>query len=195
MANRNTQDDRVLDAAHATVLDFGVRRATLTEVARRAGLSRMTLYRRFADAPELMRALMSREFGEVLLSAQEAAAATEDPLAQIVAAITGTISRLVEHPLLLRLLELEPEVLMPYLAIRVGEFQQGARTALARWIADAQLRGAVRAGDPELMAETVELLARGPVIASRSLSGARRMALVAELETALRAYLQPESQT
>ena len=43
------EDDRVLDAARACVLDVGVRRTTMTDVARRAGVSRMTLYRRFPD--------------------------------------------------------------------------------------------------------------------------------------------------
>ena len=34
-----------LDAARACILDVGWRRTTLTEVARRAGVSRMTIYR------------------------------------------------------------------------------------------------------------------------------------------------------
>src|SRR5439155_16686451 len=45
---RNT-DESVLEAARACVLAVGVRRTTLTDVARRAGLSRMTLYRRYPD--------------------------------------------------------------------------------------------------------------------------------------------------
>ena len=39
-------DGAVLDAARACVLDVGVRRTTLSDVARRAGVSRMSLYRR-----------------------------------------------------------------------------------------------------------------------------------------------------
>lgn len=38
-------ESTVLDAAKASLLAVGVRRTTLTEVARRAGMSRMTLYR------------------------------------------------------------------------------------------------------------------------------------------------------
>jgi AcrR family transcriptional regulator len=182
-------DDRVLDAARATVLDFGVRRATLTEVARRAGLSRMTVYRRYADAPELMRALMSREFGAVLLRAEQDASGLSDPLERVVAGVVGTAAMLIEHPLLLRLLELEPEILLPYLAERLGEFQHAGRRALADWIAEAQLQGAVRAGDPELMAATLELLGRGPVIAARTLSASERAAVLDELRVVVGAYL------
>ena len=63
-------EDPVLDAARATVLDFGVRRTTVSEVARRAGVSRMTVYRRHPDGAALLRALMAREFGGVLEQAE-----------------------------------------------------------------------------------------------------------------------------
>ena len=47
MSQRNA-DDPVLDSARACVLAVGVRRTTMTDIARRAGVSRMTLYRRMA---------------------------------------------------------------------------------------------------------------------------------------------------
>src|SRR3954462_11232140 len=62
--------DPILDAARATVLDFGVGRATVSEVARRAGVSRMTVYRRHPDGAALLRALMAREFAAVLEQAE-----------------------------------------------------------------------------------------------------------------------------
>src|SRR5437764_14953403 len=59
-------DDVLLDAAHKCVLLVGFRRTTLTDVARRAGVSRMTLYRRFPDVRSLVAALMTREFSGLL---------------------------------------------------------------------------------------------------------------------------------
>jgi AcrR family transcriptional regulator len=53
----------ILDAARAAILDFGVRRVTVSDIASRAGVSRMTVYNRFADLETLVRALMTREFG------------------------------------------------------------------------------------------------------------------------------------
>src|SRR6476659_9587745 len=41
--------DGYLDAARDCILDLGWRRTTLTEVARRAGVSRMTIYRTWSD--------------------------------------------------------------------------------------------------------------------------------------------------
>jgi AcrR family transcriptional regulator len=183
----------VLDAARATVLDFGVRRATLTEVARRAGLSRMTVYRRYADGNELMRALMSKEFGAVLLEAQHQAAAVPDPLERVLSGITGTLQMLMEHPLMARLLEIEPEMLLPYVTARVGEFQRAGRRALADWIAQAQREGAVRPGDPEVLAATVELSARGVVLSARTFTPETREAALAEIGQMIRGYLAPPS--
>lgn len=190
MPDRN-RPDPVLDAARATVLDFGVRRTTLTEVARRAGLSRMTVYRRYSDAPELMRALMSKEFGSVVVVAQAQAAGLADGRERVVTAVVRTVELLMEHPLLDRLLELEPEVMVPYLTQRVGEFQSQARHALAGWIAQAQAEGTVRPGDPERMASSIELAARGLVLATRTLSRESRRDSVAELRRMLDAYLAP----
>ncbi len=42
-------DAAIFDAARACVAEFGVRRTTLTEVARRAGVSRPTVYPRWPD--------------------------------------------------------------------------------------------------------------------------------------------------
>src|ERR1041384_8103217 len=72
MSQRNVvvdEDDRLLDAARACVLAVGVRRTTLTDVARRAGVSRMTLYRRFPELEGVLSALMTREFGVLVAEA------------------------------------------------------------------------------------------------------------------------------
>src|SRR3569833_2238657 len=47
-------DDPILDAAHAQVMAGGVRRATLTDIASRAGVSRMTVYRRYPDVRSVL---------------------------------------------------------------------------------------------------------------------------------------------
>src|SRR4051794_16961514 len=68
-----------LDAARACILDVGWRRTTLTEVARRAEVSRMTIYRAWPDMPTVLGDLMTREWGEVVAVAVEAADAALPP--------------------------------------------------------------------------------------------------------------------
>src|SRR3954464_6883369 len=67
-------DAPLLDAARECVLAVGVRRTTFSDVARRAGVSRMTLYRRFGDLEALLAALMTREFGRLVAASREQAA-------------------------------------------------------------------------------------------------------------------------
>lgn len=51
----------ILDAAVAEFEQHGFRRVALDDVARRAGLSRTTIYRRFANRDELVAAVIERE--------------------------------------------------------------------------------------------------------------------------------------
>jgi AcrR family transcriptional regulator len=195
------EDDPILDAARATVLDVGVKRTTVSEVARRARLSRMTVYRRYPDGAALIRALMAREFGSVLERAGSEAAAlaggqteprTTNARARVVAAAIRTVELMQGHPLLLRLLELEPELLLPYVTEKVGRFQELARAALAAGIAEGQRDGSIRDGDPEQMAAALETAARGFVFAAPTYAEGEAAAALAELQALADAYLRPE---
>ncbi|MBA2767134.1 MAG: TetR/AcrR family transcriptional regulator [Actinomycetota bacterium] len=187
-----TGEDGLLDATHATVLDFGVRRTTLSEVAKRAGVSRMTVYRRHPDGAGLIRALMHREFGAVLTRALADVCDRGTVGERLVAACVRTVELLVTHPLLLRLLEVDPELLLPYVTGAPGRFQEEARATLREAIASGQADGSVRAGDPTLLAATAETAGRGLVLAARSLDDSQREAGLRELELLLAGYLLTE---
>jgi AcrR family transcriptional regulator len=60
-ADRGTSGtERILDAAVAEFERHGFRRVALDDVARRAGVSRTTIYRRFANRDELVAAVVER---------------------------------------------------------------------------------------------------------------------------------------
>jgi AcrR family transcriptional regulator len=181
-------DDPILDAARAAVLDFGVRRTTVIEVARRAGLSRMTVYRRYPDGEALIRELMAREFGALIERAQ-ADAEGANGRERAVAAAVRVVELLQENPVALRLLELEPELLLPYLAGEPGRVQRLAREVMREAIEAGQAEGSIRGGDPATMAEAVELGARGYVFAVRTPQDRARA--LGELRSMLDAYLRP----
>ena len=69
--------DRILDAAASCVLAFGVDRVTLAEIARRAGVSRPTVYRRWPDTQALLAALLTARIVGVLRDVPTAAAAAK----------------------------------------------------------------------------------------------------------------------
>src|SRR3954451_15121965 len=58
--------DLALDAARASILAVGWSRTTLTEVARRAGVSRMTIYRKWPDLGALLADLMTRDWAALV---------------------------------------------------------------------------------------------------------------------------------
>ncbi|MGI8632858.1 MAG: TetR/AcrR family transcriptional regulator, partial [Solirubrobacterales bacterium] len=115
------------------MVDIGVKRTTFSEVARRAGVSRMTLYRHFDDLRALLSALMTREFARVVTEAQREAAGrvTSDARAALVEAAVNGARAMSREPLFDRILELDPELLVPYMVERVGESQRAIRAMLA----------------------------------------------------------------
>ena len=111
---------RILDAAFACAGRFGLARATLSDVAREARLSRQTLYRYFSSKHDLLIALVIRE-EEVLFEQVRAAIAPHRELRPAVEAAFRTILRAVRaHPLLDRVMATEPQELLPYLTVEAN---------------------------------------------------------------------------
>jgi len=154
-------EEAVLEAARACVLAVGVRRTTFSDVARRAGVSRMTLYRRFPDLETLLSTLMTWEFGRVVDDAREAGADAVSVREHAVAMVAAAARRLHEDPLFDRLLDVDPELLLPYVTVRLGGMQRLAIAGLAAELEAGRGDGSVREGDAETLARGIELIARG----------------------------------
>src|SRR5436305_13786476 len=86
--------DTVLDATRARVLAVGVRRTTLTDVARRAGVSRMTLYRLVPDVTTLILEVMSREFAALFATAEADVRRRRSARARIAGTTVSVVRRL-----------------------------------------------------------------------------------------------------
>lgn len=168
---RDAARDAYLDAARDCILDVGWRRTTLTEVARRAGVSRMTIYRTWADMPQLLSDLMTREWGGVVADAL----ADEEPdtptVERLVGDIIGTVQRLRENELFLRIVDLDPELILPYLFSRRGRSQDAILELTVAALREAQAAGEVRTGNPELMARAMLLAAHGFVLSAHTMVG------------------------
>jgi AcrR family transcriptional regulator len=186
-----SHEDPIIDAARATVLDFGVRRASVAEVARRAGVSRMTVYRRHPDGAALLRALMAREFGQVLAQAEQETAWLGTGRERLVASAIRCVDLLAANPVLVRILELDGERLLPYFTGTPGRFQRFAHDLLLERVKRCQQEGSVRDGDAEQLASTVELALRGVVLSGHALEPEERTATLRELARMLDGYLRP----
>lgn len=182
----------MLDAAHACVMARGVRGTTFSDVARRAGISRMTLYRRAPDVTALLQGLMAREFARILTEAQAQASELPSARERVVHATVHAARDLTADPLFLRILEVDPELMLPYVIERVGTVQRMAIAAIERYVTQGVADGSVRRGDPATLAAAIELAARGFVFSARAEPGPLdRDGALAELRRMLDAYLRP----
>ena len=161
--------DAYLDAARDCILDVGWRRTTLTEVAKRAGFSRMTIYRAWPDMGSLLGDLMTREWVGIAAATQVAAEDTTTP-AGIAAAALSTVRALRDNELFVRIVELDPDLMLPYLLSRRGRSQEALIEILAAEIADGQAAGAIRAGDPVLIARSLTLAGHGFVFSAMTMT-------------------------
>ena len=161
--------DPVLLAAYEALINYGLSRATLTDVAKRAGVSRMTVYRRYDTLNQLMSAVLTAELVSLLAIASDEARAGSD--AQRLSALVAEASRLIaEHPLMSRLLALEPESLLPVIVERRGSTQMAAEATLAALIAESD-DGSIRVADPAQAARTLVTAASGFVFSSSRRDG------------------------
>jgi AcrR family transcriptional regulator len=162
-----------LDAARECILDVGWRRTTLTEVARRAGVSRMTIYRTWPDMPTVMSDLMTREWAEVVARAvgraDEALGPDVSAADRLAAQVVATTRELRENELFMRIVELDPQLLLPYLLTRRGRSQEAIAELTAVRLREGQHDGSVRDGDPVAMARALLLAAHGFVISAHTM--------------------------
>ena len=188
-ASETSPRDTYLDAARDCILDVGWRRTTLTEVARRAGVSRMTIYRTWADMPQLLGDLMTREWGAVVTAQVEGQDAAVDATDRLVRGIVGTVRTLRENALFVRIVELDPELVLPYLFARRGRSQDLILALTEEAIRTGQVAGEIRDGDPVAMARGILLAVHGFVLSVHTMAdtedGVRVPDLDAELTTIL----------
>lgn len=189
---QRVDDEVLLAAAKDCVLAVGVRRTTLAEVARRARVSRMTLYRRFPDVTSLVAALLTREFRGLLAGVAAGAAELPSARERLVAGAVAACREVAHNPLMRTILEVDPELLLPYLVQRVGSTQRLAEQFLREQVLAGQADGSVRAGDVAAQCRLLFLMAQSVVFSLRlAAADPGEAALLAELRHGLDAVLKP----
>ncbi|GAB3744032.1 TetR/AcrR family transcriptional regulator [Nocardiopsis nanhaiensis] len=209
MASKRNVEDEILDAAHDCVEAFGVRRTTLTDVARRAGVSRPTVYRRWPDVTALVADLLTRELRSILIAEEveaereaeretersagaERDAAPESVRKQLVRHASGVARAMLAHPLVGRIVDTEPELLATYTFHRLGSSHRAALELVEPAVVEGQADGSVRGGDPGVLAHMVMVTVQNTVTSRRLFADVLdQEGLVDELAALLDGYLQP----
>lgn len=152
---KRTSVDLVLDATYEVVRSVGVQRTTFSEIARTAGVSRATLYTHFPDVNAAVAALLTREMGQLLLHARGGAVDQPTARAQLLAAVSEVLREVPRNPLWSKIMELDAEVLLPYLVQRLGSVQRSSMAVVHELVRAGQHDGSIRAGDPAVLAHLV----------------------------------------
>jgi AcrR family transcriptional regulator len=179
---------RILDAAAACVVAYGVDRVTLAEIARRAGVSRPTIYRRWPDTRALLAALLTSRIVRVLRELPSRGGGRE----ALVERIVGVAERLRHDEVVMSVFHSAPELAMVYIAERLGTSQQILIGAVAAELEAAQRDGSVRAGDPRQLAAMCLLITQSTIQSAQIVEPILDAdALAAELAHSLNGYLKP----
>lgn len=181
-------DDAVLDAARRCLLHARGGRVGIVDIAREAGVSRPTVYRRWTDVAAIIADLLTRDMTRVLQRIPGEAADLDDLVAGFVAGAVAVDS----DELLAMLWATRPAALTPYLVERVGRTQVVALDLIAAAVGRGQRAGYVRAGDARVQSAMVLLLSQAAVTSRRTLAAEFAGASwTHELAIALRGYLAP----
>lgn len=157
---------RILDATDALIGRRGVHGVTIAELARRAGLSRPTIYRSWNDADDVVRAALLRRVA-VILEQFPTHATDRGELVDDVLRFSALFR---SDDVYGRLLDEEPEAFTRYTLQRVGSSQRLILSWLATAICAAQPGGSVRLGDPEEIAVMLLLIAQSAVLSHGTVS-------------------------
>jgi AcrR family transcriptional regulator len=148
--------ERILDAALEQFKLVGLRRTTVGDVARRAGVGRVTIYRRIGHKRELVVGVIQSEVSRLMESVREAIAPLESAEDRLVEAFAVGVRLVRSDALLQRLLETEPEDLLPYLTLDFAPILALARTFVASEVAPGR--------NADLLGELLARLAQSLVL-------------------------------
>ncbi|MGW7078089.1 TetR/AcrR family transcriptional regulator [Streptomyces sp. NPDC054866] len=133
---------RLLDAAYEQFCRMGIKRSTMADVARLAGLSRITVYRRFASKEALVEQVVRREFrryfDQFIVEIKDAGSVAD----RVVLGFVSSLRAIRSNPLIGGLLTVEPDAVVPSMTTDGGRTLAGVRQFVA-----GRLRQEQRAGN------------------------------------------------
>src|SRR3954468_13578598 len=149
--------DRIATAAFEVFAEYGIRRATIDDVARRANVSKMTVFRRFQSKQGLVEVVIAREIRRGMAELDHVWSREQTLEQRVVLGFSFAVNFVRGHALFDRLLRSEPEVILPLLTVNGS-----AALALYRELIGQRLRAEVREGRaaPTEVDQAAEVLAR-----------------------------------
>jgi AcrR family transcriptional regulator len=127
--------DRILSAAVEAAAVHGVNRLSVADVAKRAGMSRPTLYKHFPSKDALVAATVQREAAAMAQAVRDVVDPIDDPRRALEAGVLLALRLVREHPLLDRVVRTEPETLVPLLTTDASPVMAALRVPVEGMVA------------------------------------------------------------
>src|SRR5919106_4321072 len=151
--------ERILDEAVKQAEELGVRRLTVGDVAKRVGVSRVTVYKYFPGKDQLVEAILLREMRRFLRDVDAAVAPYDTLEERLVEGFVFALGWLRKHRLLNRLLRTDPELIVPNLTVGAGSVLTAGREFIAGFARREAEEGRLPLSDEQIEGVS-ELLAR-----------------------------------
>lgn len=147
--------NEILDAALEVLASQGIRKTTIEDVARQAGVDRVTVYRRLGTKNDVVGAVLAREAQRVFEGAAASASRATDIEERVALVFTGLVRDLRGHTLFNKIIAMEPDTALAKVTTGAAGLVQ-----LAVHFATTSLLDDFESSDPEDLAARVEVVAR-----------------------------------
>ena len=157
----------ILRAAATVFSDYGYRLADCQEVANRAGVGKGTIYRHFDTKEALFIGCLRHGLDQLRERVEAAASEVSDPLDKLRAAFRAYFAFFDEQPQVVELFILERAELRQRGASMYFSYSEADRAVWLPVIQALMDAGRLRAADPDLVLDTLGVLAFGSVVSDR----------------------------
>lgn len=164
-AQKPSVDDVIIAAARESVMTVGLRRTSIAEIARKAGVSRPTVYRRYADINELLTEVTNREILHML---QGLRYVPGNSRARMLLRIRIVVQRIIDSDFFPGLVKTDPDRVLQMLTGEMSDTQMEiVEKFILPGVRHGQEDGTIREHDPYLLARNIYRLIQTMVLVWR----------------------------
>lgn len=153
--DQDAMQRRIIEAAYELFVTFGLRRTTIEDIAKRAGVGRPTVYRRFGDKDTIVQAVLTRESRRLIMNVGAQVEQVRPASRLLIQSFVIGVRTVSRHPLLQRLLDSEPELILPYLTLRAGPLIEIGHLLTADFLQTLQQEGGLKRTQAEYLLEVL----------------------------------------
>jgi len=143
---------RIVEAALGCFVEVGIRRTSMDDIARAAGVGRTTVFRRFESKDRLVQIVLLRIVGQATERVRAVFQGAPDLETGLTEALVVAVKELRDHPLFAKVLRIEPESFLRTLTTDGASVIAVVRGSIADWLG-ASGGGPLSDGDADKVAE------------------------------------------